>query len=55
MTRDPWRYRCPKDHASWIARGGRYYCEVCDEYYQELVDKKEPAKYHITDPDVTAV
>lgn len=35
---DPWRKRCPEGHASWLRRDGFYYCEVCQERFDELVD-----------------
>jgi len=38
---NPWRYRCPQGHASWLRREAFYYCEICDDRFDELVDAKE--------------
>lgn len=39
--RDPWRYRCPEDHASIERRSDGYYCRVCEAYYTgDPVDAK---------------
>lgn len=39
--RDPWRQRCPEGHCTWTSRGERYYCNSCDDYFDELIDAKE--------------
>lgn len=68
-TDEPWRYRCPDGHTCWHRRVDKsfnrssrapYYCETCRKYgsephFEELVDVKDPAERHVTDPEVTAV
>jgi len=37
---DIWRLRCPKGHVNWHPRNGGYYCQTCDEHFDDLVDAK---------------
>jgi len=43
--KDPWRWRCPNEHAAWHnypgdETPGDYYCESCDDYFERLYDMK---------------
>lgn len=52
MSRDPWRYRCPRGHTGWQRRTSEskpsktdYYCNTCqsngeDPHFEELLDMK---------------
>lgn len=44
MTPEPWRLRCPAGHCSWETRVDGYYCEQCDEYFDQLRDAKTGAQ-----------
>lgn len=37
MTRDPWRYRCPAGHSSWVplSEPGVYWCKKCKKRFTE--------------------
>jgi thiamine biosynthesis lipoprotein ApbE len=41
LVADPWRLSCPHGHRSVTTSGSvRWRCEVCEEYYTELLDNK---------------
>jgi len=37
----PWIHRCPEGHCSWRTRADGYWCERCEETFQQLVDARE--------------
>lgn len=46
---NPWKYRCPEGHSSWapvnsnfirVSAEGPYYCNICDERFEELQHKE---------------
>jgi len=46
---DPWRRRCPEGHCDWSPRRDGYYCKVCEQRYDELVDLLEEDLDDVTD------